>query len=84
VVYARWVHRGQRRQVDGAPFIEHSLEVALLLYRAGAPDHVIAAGVLHDVLETTRRDRARPRTAVWVRHRHDRARGQRGPQHPEL
>jgi (p)ppGpp synthase/HD superfamily hydrolase len=29
------------------------LEVGWLLYRAGAPDQVVAAGVLHDVLEKT-------------------------------
>jgi hypothetical protein len=31
----------------------HPLEVASLLYRAGAPDHLIAAGALHDVVEKT-------------------------------
>ena len=51
--YAARQHAGQRRTSDGAPFIEHPLEVGWLLYRAGAPDHVIAAGVLHDVLEKT-------------------------------
>jgi (p)ppGpp synthase/HD superfamily hydrolase len=35
------------------PFIEHPLEVAMLLYHAGASDHVIAAGVLHDTIEKT-------------------------------
>ncbi len=47
------MHRGQRREVDGAPFIVHPLEVASLLYFAGAPDTVVAAGVLHDVIEDT-------------------------------
>ena len=51
--YAADVHRGQRREVDGAPFIVHPLEVASLLYFAGAPDTVVAAGVLHDVIEDT-------------------------------
>ena len=51
--YAERQHAGQRRSSDGAAFIEHPLEVGWLLYRAGAPDHVIAAGVLHDVLEKT-------------------------------
>lgn len=51
IAYARRMHRGQRRAVDGAPFIEHPLEVASLLYYAGAADHVIAAGALHDTLE---------------------------------
>jgi len=51
LAYAEERHAGQRRKVDGAPFIEHPLEVAELLYRAGAADDVIAAGVLHDTIE---------------------------------
>jgi (p)ppGpp synthase/HD superfamily hydrolase len=51
--YAKRQHAGQRRSSDGGAFIEHPLEVGWLLYRSGAPDHVIAAGVLHDVLEKT-------------------------------
>ncbi len=53
VAYAKRAHDGQRRRVDGAPFIVHPLEVASLLYRAGAPDHLIAAGALHDTIEKT-------------------------------
>lgn len=56
--FAEQVHAGQRRSSDGAPFIEHPIEVGWLLYRAGAPDHVIAAGILHDVLEKTAVTRA--------------------------
>jgi (p)ppGpp synthase/HD superfamily hydrolase len=51
VDYARRLHEGQRRQADGQPFILHPLEVGALLYQAGAPDDVIAAGLLHDTLE---------------------------------
>ena len=50
IEYAERMHAGQRR-ADGTPFILHPLEVASLLYYAAAPDHLIAAGVLHDVLE---------------------------------
>jgi len=46
------MHAGQRR-ADGTPFVLHPLEVASLLYYTGAPDHLIAAGVLHDLLEKT-------------------------------
>ncbi len=46
------MHVGQRR-ADGGPYIEHPLEVASLLYYGGAPDHLIAAGVLHDLIEKT-------------------------------
>ena len=51
--YARGAHAGQLRKADGAPFIRHPREVASLLYDAGAPDHLIAAGALHDVIEKT-------------------------------
>jgi (p)ppGpp synthase/HD superfamily hydrolase len=51
-------HRGQERDSDHAPFVVHPLEVASLLERAGYPDHVVAAAVLHDVLEDTDTDRA--------------------------
>jgi len=53
LAYAEERHAGQRRKADGAPFIEHPVEVAWLLYRAGAPDDVVAAGVLHDTVEKT-------------------------------
>jgi (p)ppGpp synthase/HD superfamily hydrolase len=42
--YARELHAGQSREADGAPFIVHPREVAELLYAAGAPDELIAAG----------------------------------------
>jgi (p)ppGpp synthase/HD superfamily hydrolase len=51
--YAASEHAGQRRDADNAPFILHPLEVAHLLHGRDYPDHVIAAGVLHDVLEDT-------------------------------
>lgn len=51
--YARAVHAGQSRSVDGAPFILHPREVAALLYYAGATDDLVAAGALHDVIEKT-------------------------------
>lgn len=44
-------HSGQEREVDGAPFVIHPLEVALLLHTAGYPDEVVAAGILHDIVE---------------------------------
>jgi (p)ppGpp synthase/HD superfamily hydrolase len=51
--YAARLHKGQVRQVDGAPFVEHPTEVAALLYSVGARDSLVAAGALHDVLEKT-------------------------------
>jgi (p)ppGpp synthase/HD superfamily hydrolase len=49
--YAEHSHEGQRRRCDDAPFIQHPLEVADLLRSAGADDELIAAGLLHDVIE---------------------------------
>jgi (p)ppGpp synthase/HD superfamily hydrolase len=46
-------HAGQYRDIDGEPFIVHPIEVGRLLHGDGQPDHVVAAGLLHDVLEKT-------------------------------
>ena len=56
-------HRGQRRDADAAAFILHPLEVAQLLADRDYPDHVVAAGVLHDVIENT------PATAAEIEQR---------------
>ncbi|MBV9196208.1 MAG: HD domain-containing protein [Solirubrobacterales bacterium] len=53
LAFAQERHGDQRRQADGASFLIHPLEVASLLERSGYPDHVVAAAVLHDVLEDT-------------------------------
>jgi (p)ppGpp synthase/HD superfamily hydrolase len=57
VDFASERHAGQRREADGAEFILHPIEVAALLERSGYPDHVVAAAVLHDVLEDTDTER---------------------------
>ena len=46
-------HAGQTRDERGEPFVTHPVEVACLLHEAGFSDEVIAAGVLHEVLEDT-------------------------------
>jgi (p)ppGpp synthase/HD superfamily hydrolase len=51
--FARRWHAGQTRDLDSVPFVTHPVEVACLLHEAGYPDVVVAAGVLHDVLEDT-------------------------------
>ena len=51
-------HANQYREIDHAPFVVHPIEVGSLLHRDGQPDEVIAAGLLHDVLEKTRTTRA--------------------------
>jgi (p)ppGpp synthase/HD superfamily hydrolase len=47
-------HSGQRQDADGSPYLEHALLVAALLHDAGYSDVVVAAGLLHDVLEKSR------------------------------
>jgi (p)ppGpp synthase/HD superfamily hydrolase len=46
-------HAGQTRDIDSIPFVTHPVEVACLLHESGYSDEVVAAGVLHDVLEDT-------------------------------
>jgi (p)ppGpp synthase/HD superfamily hydrolase len=53
---ARW-HEGQTRGTDSIPFLTHPVEVGCLLNEAGYSDEVVAAGVLHDVLEDTEVER---------------------------
>jgi (p)ppGpp synthase/HD superfamily hydrolase len=53
IAFATDRHASQRRDSDGARFIAHPVEVAALLGRSGYPDFVVAAAVLHDVLEDT-------------------------------
>jgi (p)ppGpp synthase/HD superfamily hydrolase len=50
VAYAESRHAGQLLG-DGRPFISHPLEVASELDRMAAPEHLVMAGVLHDVVE---------------------------------
>lgn len=70
--YAVAHHEGQRRDSDAAPFILHPLEVAVLLRNRGYDDEVVAAGLLHDLVEDTDatadelRDRFGPRVAGLV------------------
>jgi (p)ppGpp synthase/HD superfamily hydrolase len=53
LAWARELHSDQTREVDHAPFILHPLEVAALLSGRGLDDEVVAAGLLHDVVEDT-------------------------------
>jgi len=49
---ARHAHAGQlRRGSDGRPYIEHPIAVAELLLEHGFGDEVVAAALLHDVVE---------------------------------
>jgi hypothetical protein len=50
-------HAGQIRSADRADFVLHPLEVGSILERSHYPDNVVAAGILHDVLEDTDTER---------------------------
>ena len=51
LAFAVQCHAGHRRESDGEPFITHPLEVARLLRDAGCSETVVAAGLLHDVVD---------------------------------
>jgi (p)ppGpp synthase/HD superfamily hydrolase len=53
LAFAASCHEGQTRELNDIPFVTHPVEVACLLHEAGYSDEVVAAGVLHDVLEET-------------------------------
>jgi (p)ppGpp synthase/HD superfamily hydrolase len=57
LAFAHARHAGQTRDLDDLPFVTHPVEVACLLHEAGYSDEVVAAGVLHDVLEDTDAER---------------------------
>jgi (p)ppGpp synthase/HD superfamily hydrolase len=58
LAFADQRHAGQTRDIDDLPFVTHPVEVACLLHEAGYQDEVVAAGVLHDVLEDTDAERS--------------------------
>lgn len=53
ILLANEVHAGQVRKSDGSPYIHHPIQAGLILSRHGYPPHVVAAGILHDVIEDT-------------------------------
>jgi (p)ppGpp synthase/HD superfamily hydrolase len=46
-------HQNQVRKGTDIPYITHPLAVGVLLAKAGCPDEVICAGILHDTVEDT-------------------------------
>lgn len=53
ILVAIEAHGNQLRKSDGSPYIHHPVQVGLILARHNYPAHVIAAGILHDVVEDT-------------------------------
>jgi (p)ppGpp synthase/HD superfamily hydrolase len=54
--WAAQLHAAQLRDVDQAPYIAHPLEVAAMLASRGCDDAVVAAALLHDVVEKSDTD----------------------------
>jgi (p)ppGpp synthase/HD superfamily hydrolase len=54
--WAAELHAAQQRDVDQAPYITHPLEVAAMLVSRGCPDEIVAAALLHDVVEKSDAD----------------------------
>lgn len=52
-VFAAQKHNGMKRKLDGKPYILHPMEAALIASTMTADDEVLAAAVLHDVVEDT-------------------------------
>lgn len=53
IIFAAEAHNGQLRKGTQLPYIIHPMEVAQILSYIHAPEEVIIAGILHDVLEDT-------------------------------
>ncbi len=53
VEFATQRHSGQVRKGTTLPYIVHPIEVMQILYRMGADENVMIAGVLHDTIEDT-------------------------------
>lgn len=54
--FAAKVHRTQPRKGSRMPYLIHPLGVAKILIDNNEPDEVVAAGILHDVIEDCRED----------------------------
>jgi len=57
VLFAAERHAGQVRKGTTLPYIVHPMEVMYILYRMGADENVLIAGVLHDTIEDTKTTR---------------------------
>jgi guanosine-3',5'-bis(diphosphate) 3'-pyrophosphohydrolase len=64
--FAEHAHRGQRRK-DGQAYISHPVRVARVLAGLGYGDDVVAAALLHDVVEDTPVSLAEVRQAFGAR-----------------
>lgn len=54
IIFAAEAHRGQRRKYTGLPYIIHPIEVMTIVATVEHTEEMLAAAVLHDVVEDTR------------------------------
>jgi hypothetical protein len=66
VPLATHMHAGESR-AHGTRSVLHRLQVAKRLYLAGAPDHLLAAGAMHDLIEKTAMSASEPRERFRAR-----------------
>ena len=53
IIYATVMHQGKVRKLGSTPYILHPLEVAQILSTMTNDENIIAAGILHDIVEDT-------------------------------
>lgn len=53
IYYATKAHKGQKRKVEDMDMIFHPYTVGMNLQRNGCEENIVAAGILHDVVEDT-------------------------------
>ena len=53
IIYATIMHQGKVRKLGGSPYILHPIEVAQILSTMTDDEELIAAGILHDIVEGT-------------------------------
>jgi len=63
IEFAAAAHRGQYRKGSQIPYLMHPLSAARTVIDAGCAEHVVAAAILHDIIEDT------PHTADDIRSR---------------
>ena len=51
ILFATNAHKGQKRKMNGIPYILHPLEVGSIIASLTNDEDIIAAGILHDVME---------------------------------
>jgi len=53
--FATLAHDGQKRKNTDIPYIVHPVEVAMILQENNLKEDIIVAGLLHDILEDTKK-----------------------------